>query len=163
MTLSPIAIATFLGLAGLLPFLALSLLTVVAWSYQAQALAALIAYGACILSFLGAVHWGFLLGSDADSPRRPALRLTLGVLPSLIGFLALVITQAGAPMAGLTLIWLGVLLTWGTEHRFAACGWLPHGYLRLRTVLSATVVLLLMTVELMHLLGIGFQSVNFLG
>ncbi|MFC7474774.1 DUF3429 domain-containing protein [Dankookia sp. GCM10030260] len=66
----------WLGLAGLLPFLGTALL---AWTappdWRGVALHALAAYGAVILSFLGAVHWGLALRAPpaeagATAPRR---------------------------------------------------------------------------------------------
>lgn len=88
--------AQALGHLGLLPFFALAALTWwpaeagaggVALARLAQLL--LVAYSAVILSFLGGVHWGFAL--LAQGLARPALRhaLTWGVVPSLLGWLAL--------------------------------------------------------------------------
>jgi hypothetical protein len=47
-----------------------------------------VSYGAVILSFVGAVHWGFLLKSD--SIQRQELLLSISVLPGLIAWLALI-------------------------------------------------------------------------
>ena len=80
---------TALGYAGLLPFAA-CVLAVALLEGEARAFAvrALVAYGAGILSFLGAVHWGLLLRQpDAAAP----VRLAIGVLPSLTGWLALLL------------------------------------------------------------------------
>lgn len=163
MTIRTMTTAGLLGALGYLPFLATAWMAVARWPYQTEALQALIAYGACILSFLGAVHWGFVLGDEAGTTGRPALRLTLGVVPSLIGFAALLVSQMGGPAIGLILIWGGVLVTWGTEHRFARRGWVPVAYLRLRSLLSLAVVTLLVGVQIVRLLGIDLPMVNFSG
>ncbi|TCZ55380.1 DUF3429 domain-containing protein [Roseicella aquatilis] len=125
--------ALWLGLAGLLPFLAGALL---AWTapeaWRGIALQALAAYGAVILSFLGAVHWGLALRAPASEAGAAAPRLWLGVLPSLLGWVALLLT----PRPGLILLALGLLGTAAVETRAAARGLLPPDYLRLRWVLS---------------------------
>ncbi|CCD93687.1 conserved membrane hypothetical protein [Bradyrhizobium sp. ORS 375] len=81
-----------LGLGGLIPFVGLALL-VIAGQGPARliALQAQIAYGAVILSFLGAVHWGLAV-------QTPALadwwRMAWGVTPALLGWTALLLPAA---------------------------------------------------------------------
>ena len=58
----PARLATALGIAGLIPFAAGAALALLS-DDAAAARAALLAYGAVILSFLGAVHWGLALAS----------------------------------------------------------------------------------------------------
>jgi Protein of unknown function (DUF3429) len=53
-----------LGLAGLLPFIALSWLS---WRASPWAHTMLLQYGAIILSFVGALHWGLALGKQKPS------------------------------------------------------------------------------------------------
>src|SRR3712207_2095506 len=104
--------ALWLGIAGLLPFLASALLC---WTappnWRGVALYALAAYGAVILSFLGAVHWGLALRAPAAEAPALAPRLGLGVLPSLIGWVALLLP----PGLGLPLLAFGILGTAGVE------------------------------------------------
>ena len=66
---------------GLLPFAgaALAALSVAGW--QADALIWLRAYGAVILAFLGAVHWGLALAAGESPFNRQ--RLVGGVVPAL--------------------------------------------------------------------------------
>ncbi|MDO9707930.1 DUF3429 domain-containing protein [Paracraurococcus lichenis] len=126
--------ALWLGLAGLLPFLAAALL---AWTapgpWRGVALQALAAYGAVILSFLGAVHWGLALRAPAEEAAATAPRLGLGVLPSLIAWAALLLP----PVPGLLLLALGILGTAAVETLAARQGLLPEHYLWLRWILSA--------------------------
>lgn len=138
--------AQTLGALGLLPFFALALL---AWLPESAAVGALavaplarlslVAYAATILSFLGAVHWGFALSATATPPTLARQSLRWGVLPSLLGWLALLMMFVGlAPwlvfaflIADLMLVRLldGALLR---RHQPV-----PSGYLELRTRLTA--------------------------
>ena len=115
-----------LGLAGLLPFLGgvLGLSLGLGWTGQALA-----AYGAVILSFLGAVHWGLALAQPEVATRE---RLVGGVVPSLVAWLALL---APLPVA-LPILASGLLLLAVAETLAARRGLLPGGYLTLRWVLS---------------------------
>ena len=90
-------LAILLGLGGLIPFVAG---TVAILFYPADVpvprlVGGVVGYGAVILSFLGAVHWGLALADDpVMSPHRgrvTAARLALGVLPALAGWAALLL------------------------------------------------------------------------
>lgn len=147
--------AVLLGLAGLLPFIACS---IGALSLEADAaqrsLFALVAYGATILAFLGGVHWGFAL-DDSGSPSVlvQRARYGLGVLPSLVGWLALLVMFLGLPMAGLLILIAGVIVLTLVEGRAARRLLVPRGYMRLRWVLSAGVLGCLVTVCVVRALG----------
>jgi hypothetical protein len=157
------ASALLLGIAGLLPFAALALATLrpstpFATSMMTNpALFGLIAYGAVILAFLGGVHWGFALEPAVPAPRE-RLRLVLGVLPSLIGWVALVTLILAPPEAALGVLILGFAATVLTEQRLARHGLVPGRYMWLRWGLSAVVVAILVTVLVLRLLG---ANVNF--
>ncbi len=153
----PMKFATALGLAGVLPFLGCAWGAVVVWPNQALALLALLAYGACILSFLGAVHWGFVLSAPPEAPAaKPALRLALGTVPSLVGWVALVCGAAGQPLVGLGLVLVGLLATALTEAGWTRELLVPLGYFKLRVVLSTLVALTLAAVLAARILGIDF-------
>jgi hypothetical protein len=153
------ALAWLLGLAGLLPFLGAGLLALRADEVSAaRGLAALIAYGAVILAFLGGVHWGTALAEPVgypapQTPRVQRARLALGVLPSLVGWLALLLPLALAPWAGLALLIVGFAGTTTVEARATARGLLPRRYMLLRWLLSAGVIIILVGVLLLRLLG----------
>jgi hypothetical protein len=137
--LPPIAIV--LGAAGLIPFMVLGLSSVGA--NPANALAAaeeLVGYGAVILAFLGGVHWGFTLGETGDAHAVRA-RLGLGVLPSLIGFVAIFVGIGG---------FIGTLVM---EMRAQKQDLMPSGYLVLRMALTAIVVLVLAAVLVVRAIG----------
>src|SRR5208282_1141210 len=66
--------AILLGLAGLIPFIGCGLLATGDDATRDQGFTALIAYGAVILSFVGAVHWGLALGDGAASRQVQRIR-----------------------------------------------------------------------------------------
>jgi hypothetical protein len=153
--------AILLGVAGLIPFIGIGIASVsITDSVAAQRyVLALVAYGAVILAFIGGVHWGFVLhpaalpeGMDANE-RSDATRLGLGVLPSLIGFGALLMPLLGVPEVGLGVLIIGYLATIITETRIGRTGAVPGGYLRLRMVLSFFVLLVLTIVLVLRLIG----------
>lgn len=82
--------ALVLGLAGLIPFVCSALLTLSDNAdVQSFATMSLAAYGAVILSFLGGVKWGIALSdNNALTSWQP---LILSVLPSIVGWLALLL------------------------------------------------------------------------
>ena len=111
-----------LGYAGLIPFVGLVLAV---WfsdaSDRVRSAAALLAYSATILSFLGAIHWGLAM-RDASDP--PVARLAWGVVPSLVAWLALLWGSNG----GLLLLAASLWTCWAVDHaiypRFGLEGWL---------------------------------------
>jgi hypothetical protein len=119
-----------LGYAGLAPFVA-CVLGIVLLEGEARAFAvrALVAYGAVILSFLGAVHWGLLLRHAVAAAQA---RLAAGVLPSLAGWAALLLPDRHA----LALLVVAVGAFWLYEHRVVGPALLPPAYLDLRRHLS---------------------------
>jgi hypothetical protein len=155
-----------LGLLGLIPFVACAYLAC-AWRSpdEGRALIALIAYGAVILSFLGGVHWGFALAEPPDTlaglaplpaTRDPAHRprIALGVLPSLIGWIALLVAVlAPAPAIALCVLIAGFLAANIGEHSAYRRGWMPSRYLWLRWFLTVVVVALLVTTVVLRLSG----------
>lgn len=122
--------ARLLGPAGLIPFAALA---IGVWVGLPAAGPALVAYGATILAFLGAVHWGLALATPAAERGADWGRLGLGVVPSLIAWVALLLPLA----AGLGLLAVAILGTAAVESWAARMGLVPRAYLGLRWLLSA--------------------------
>jgi hypothetical protein len=82
-------LARWLGYAGLIPFVAIAgglWFGPVEW--RATLHPAMLGYGAVILSFMGAVHWGLAMAGEGQGAQR---RLALSVLPALLGWLALLL------------------------------------------------------------------------
>lgn len=152
--------ALLLGLAGLLPFIGTALGALSGTDANAgRFLAALIAYAALILSFLGGVHWGFVLGVPAPEAyaaraARERYRLVLGVLPALVGWLALIVTTVlSLPEAGVAVLIAGFVALVAAEAELRRGNLMPAGYMWMRWGLSIVVVLILATVLTVRLLG----------
>jgi len=130
--------ALWLGLGGLVPFVACTALVLGGGPLAGLAEDALAAYGAVILAFLGAVHWGLALADPADAVAART-RLTLGVLPSLVGWAALLAPN----WIGFGVLVAGFAATWIAEEAAARAGRLGARYLWLRRGLTLAVVAML--------------------
>ncbi|MCZ2496488.1 DUF3429 family protein [Xylophilus sp. Kf1] len=87
-----------LGFGGLIPFVGLAAaLWLAPPTFRPLAGVALLAYGAVICSFLGAIHWGLSM-RDPTGPSTASL--LWGVVPGLVGWLALLL----GPVPGLLLV-----------------------------------------------------------
>jgi len=138
-----------LGIAGLIPFFACGLGALTGEAYAGRALLALTAYGAIVLGFLGGVHWGFGLDAAGSAPADvQRARFGLGVVPSLIGWVALLVTFLGYERTALVVLLIGYIVTTIMEARASRRGFMPRGYMGLRWVLSAVVIVLLVSVWL---------------
>jgi len=126
-------LARALGLAGLIPFVAGALLVFVTEGWNRNlSLLLLASYGAVILSFLGAVHWGFALAAPDPAAAWP--RLVGGVLPALWAWPCAGLLPPSLGCVGLAIglgLWLAV------EEAALRRGWTPASYQRLRRLLSA--------------------------
>lgn len=93
-----------LGLAGLIPFLALSLWLVGADPVTATTVRPLLlGYAIAILSFMGGVHWGLSMRADDTSTDADAWRrFGVSVVPALAAWAALFLPKS------LQFIWLGI-------------------------------------------------------
>lgn len=133
--------ARWIGYAGLIPFVA-ALLGFLASGEARQAYFAnqFIAYGAVILSFVGAVHWGLALNSGG----MRIMRLAFSVLPALLAWAALLLPVAVA--AWLLLASFLLLRFWEASPPVALS--MPAWYRGMRTRLTAAVVLLLLAFAL---------------
>ena len=133
--------AWLLGLAGLLPFAGAALVGLASPAWHDPALLALRGYGAVILAFLGAVHWGFALLPEVGQEKAGPKRLALGIVPALIAWVALLLPVGPA----LALLALAILVTAAIEQWAAAEALVPHSYMRLRWILSAGAAACLVT------------------
>lgn len=114
-----------LGYAGLIPFVGLA-----AQASNPEAVSAFMAYSAVILSFLGGVHWGVAM---RDSQFASSSRLVLCMLPSLLGWLSLLLPT----LMGLGLGTLAFALWWAWDRTVLE----DADYRRLRLHLTVVVVL----------------------
>lgn len=95
---NPVAVpetAIWLGVFGFLPFGGAALSAAfLGEQYGGWAMAALMAYGAMILSFLGGIHWGVAIASDPGNGALPR-RLAVSVAPSLVAWAELLLPPRG--------------------------------------------------------------------
>ncbi|KAI6037914.1 hypothetical protein EDC04DRAFT_2570570 [Pisolithus marmoratus] len=142
-----------MGLAGGLPYIASAGTTVylarqaglaamglatnldpgVALTVLDQALNFQVHYGAVLLSFLGALHWGMeIAGYGGYKGYR---RLCLGVAPAIVAWSTITLE----PMSALLCQWLGFVGLWYADNRATAAGWTPVWYSQYRFYLSLLV------------------------
>lgn len=133
--------AGLLGYGGLLPFIGLAALSLADLSHGILYRGALLLYGAVILSFVGAIHWGaaMIVGKLSDRTRRACY--VWSVLPSLIGWS----TYLFSPMPAALILVLGFMLQYWRDRQVAVEVDWPSWYLplRLRLTVVACISLLL--------------------
>ncbi|KAM5532947.1 hypothetical protein V8D89_013413 [Ganoderma adspersum] len=98
-----------------------------------QALDIQTTYGAVMLSFLGALHWGFEFAGYGGHKYYP--RLLLGAAPVVYGWSTLALDPMGALIAQ----WIGFTTMWWADLRATTAGWTPKWYSQYRFYLSVMV------------------------
>ena len=137
--LDPPPMAWRLGYAGLIPFV---LGAVLVWLVTGEAhpyvAAALSAYGAVIVSFLGGIHWGHVMRQSPQATQSPAAAdstLVWGVMPSLAAWLGVLMP----PYAGLFVLGLAIIGCYLIDRRrYAALGLQAWMTLRFRLTAVAS-------------------------
>ncbi|KAL4069129.1 hypothetical protein J3A83DRAFT_4248814 [Scleroderma citrinum] len=145
--------ALVMGLAGGLPYIASAGTTVylahqawkaamgivtnidpgVALTVLDQALNFQVQYGAVMLSFLGALHWGMEFAEYGGS--KGYKRLILGISPAVVAWSTITLE----PMMALLCQWIGFMGLWYADNRATAAGWTPIWYSQYRFYLSLLV------------------------
>jgi len=159
----PFTNAIVLTFAGAIPFVLLGVAVLLDPVASPVAIQLLISYGAVILSFVGAVHWGFALRDTAHPvngvPLTPATLgaerqlLVFGVMPALIGWVALIaMLHFAAPALSLFLLLAGFLITIIVESIGKGRGVVATNYLIMRWAVSV-IVLVVLTVVLFAVLS----------
>ncbi|MFN4262336.1 MAG: DUF3429 domain-containing protein [Thioalkalivibrionaceae bacterium] len=144
-----------LGYAGLIPFWFLAL--VIAWfeittavntspNVSDAAVTGVVVYGAVIVSFMAAIHWGLALVHEHWRPARLPGPL-FAVIPALLAWVLAAWAPASIAAAGMALL-LGAI--WIVERQTNAVSLWGRGYARLRSHLTigATSALLLVALSL---------------
>jgi Protein of unknown function (DUF3429) len=90
-------------------------------------------YGAVILSFLGAIHWGFEFSKYGGTVGN--WRYAMGVLPVAVAWPSLLLT----PQLGLITQWGAFVAIWFFDLRATQRGWVPGWYSTYRFWLTAFV------------------------
>lgn len=125
-------IVVWLGYGGLLPFVALAAATCFDSNHSSLWRDALFAYGAVILSFVGALHWGFAMSQSDMTTNQRTRSFVWSVVPSLLAWVALLMTPKYAVM----LLVAGFLIHFWQDRRLVSLVNLPSWYLPLRLRLT---------------------------
>jgi hypothetical protein len=125
-------IVTWLGYGGLLPFLALAVALWVDSSNSSFWREALVAYGAVILSFVGALHWGFAMSQSGMSAHQRTHCFIWSVVPALMAWIALLMT----PKYAILLLVASFLIHFWQDRQLAQAVDMPVWYLPLRLKLT---------------------------
>ncbi len=136
----------WLGYGGLLPFLFLAPASLLAGHHAPMLSDALFAYGAIILSFVGALHWGFAMTLSGLSERQRTASFVWSVIPALLAWPAILLTP---PLSGLLLI-PGFVAHYWQDRRLNATASLPAWYLPLRFRLTVVACLCLAAGSFAH-------------
>lgn len=137
---APVVVA-WLGYGGLLPFVGLALAIWVDQSHVSLWRDALINYSAVILSFVGALHWGFAMSQSGMTPNQRTKSFVWSVVPSLLGWVALSMTPKYATL----LLVAGFLAHFWQDKRLVQLVNLPAWYLPLRLRLTLVACISLLT------------------
>jgi hypothetical protein len=151
-------LAILLSVLGLVPFIACGLAALGNDPDTAARMqSVLIGYAALVLGFVGGIHWGLVLQPRQQTPQQHPgagrARLALGVLPLLMGWIALALPLVAAPWVSLILLIVGYIGTVLVEHEAGRRDLLPPRYLWVRWGFTLVAVAMLVTVVTLHLLG----------
>ena len=139
----PPATVAWLGYGGLLPFVGLALAGAADSGGAPMWFSAMLAYGAVILSFVGALHWGIAMVLPQAASH--AALFVWSVVPSLLGWAALLGAQAGFPGTATVVLIVGFVAHFVMDLRLAKSGMLlPAWYLPLRLQLTSVATLCLL-------------------
>jgi len=137
--------ALWLGLAGLIPFLAGAFISLSAsppvpdGSYPLiipkDGLALLASYGVVILCFMSGVLWGFAVNASKETQ---VIYLTLSVIPALYCFFF--VQWGGRPDEQLINLIIGFIGILGLDYLFFRRGLAPEWWMKLRLLLTVIVV-----------------------
>lgn len=122
-------LASLMGFGGLVPFFVCAGAAhsgVSPWAGLALIISGV--YGAVILSFIGAVHWGLAMRGD----RSPAW-FVWSILPALYAWPPIVFLDTRVALLALV---PGFVISWNVDRRAAKAGLIPHWYMRLRNMLT---------------------------
>ena len=138
---------TLLGYGGALPFLGLAACTYFKVALPGVSpVEGLLTYGAVILSFVGALHWGVVMAQqEAIAPRAALTLYSWSVMPALIAWAALLMPDR----VGATVIALCFVACWRIDMQVIKSGLWPAWMARLRLHLTSCAVASLAVIVLL--------------
>ncbi len=139
---NPVALprtVAWLGYGGLIPFLVLMPASLLDHHHGAVWGDALYAYGAIILSFVGALHWGLAMSLPDLAERQRSALFAWSVVPALIAWPATLLS----PLLAAPLLVFGFIAHYLQDRRLVRRAALPDWYLPLRLRLSSVAVVCL--------------------
>ena len=127
------ALPRILGISGLIPFVTLLVALLMApANSRDQAGAALITYGAVILSFLGGIGWGNAMRSNSDQ----VMLYVLSLAPFFASWIALLLP----PRDGIWLLIAAFAVAFVNDSVGRRLGVTPEWFFNLRKILTAVVL-----------------------
>ena len=130
-----------LGYAGLIPFVGLSAaLWLLSSTYQPLLNQALLLYASLILTFMGAVHWGLAMQNLNNQQHN---QLGASVIPALVAWLAFFLPE----ILNYSVLIIAFAMLCLFDTRMAKHGHAPSWYPRLRSPLTAVVVVCLIVAQ----------------
>ena len=147
MNKNPPFIISLLGYGGALPFLGLAACTYFKVALPGVSpVEGLLTYGAVILSFIGALHWGVVMAQHEQVvPRLASLLYGWSVMPALIAWAALLMPNG----VGATVMALCFVACWRIDMRVIKSGLWPAWMARLRLHLTSCAVASLAVIVLL--------------
>lgn len=146
MRMAPVsAPALILGIGGLIPFFGLAaMIRFGPDTWHGYWLTALSYYGAVILTFVGAIHWGYALKRCALGGKA-WLQYGFSVAPAIVAWLSLLMPV----WAGLKLQAAGLMLCYAFDRAVANVDGIPAWFLSLRALLTGSAVVSLTLASLL--------------
>lgn len=127
------ATVAWLGYGGLLPFILLAAATALDGNHIVLWAKGLFTYAATILSFVGALHWGFAMMSADLAPAQRQRCYLWSVVPPLLAWLALLLPVSVAGW----LLAAGFVAQYWQDRRLSRQLRLPNWFMPLRGRLSS--------------------------
>lgn len=135
----------FLGYAGLIPFVGFAGAQWLYLTADVDWLEAHLAYAACILSFLGGIHWAFAMLLRLEY-KQEAYRFIWSVTPSLIAWSSFLLH----PLEANIILLLGFALQLWQDLQMRSHAQIPTWYFTLRWQLTVIASLSLLSNLILH-------------
>ncbi len=130
-------IAQISGYAGLIPFLGCIIFIYFDLNFYYDPTLILVYYSAVILSFVGAISWGFITKESVERGQKFSIFFAYSTVPSLLAFFSLLLS----PKNSLLLIIFGFILAISFEIYGREILRFPDWYLFLRIRLTTIVII----------------------